>query len=68
MVPADVIGQILWFGILATPLIGFLIARREKDLSIAGKIILAVAVTVLLSMVFYMVAMGIFMRDGLGPT
>ena len=64
---ADVIGEILWFGILATPLIGFIIAKREKELSIAGKIILAVAVTVLLSMVFYVVAMGIFMRYGLGP-
>lgn len=65
---ADVIGEIFWFGILATPLIGFVIARREKELSITAKVILAVAVTVLLSMVFYMVAMGIFMRDGLGPT
>ena len=68
MEAADIIGQILWFGILATPLIGIIIAKREKELSIAGKIILAVAVTLLLSMVFVMVAMGIFMRDGLGPT
>jgi cell division protein FtsL len=64
----DVIGEILWYGILATPLIGYIIARQEKKLSIGEKIILAVAVTVFLSMVLYMVAMGIVTRDGLGPT
>lgn len=65
---ADIIGQIFWFGILATPIISFFIVRKLKDLSVAGKIIVGTLLTFCLGAIFLAIAMGIFFRDGLGPT
>jgi hypothetical protein len=62
----DVIGQIFWFGILATPLIAFFIVRKAP-LSLRGKIIIGIIITGLFAVLFYVLAMTIFLRDGLGP-
>jgi hypothetical protein len=62
----DIIGQIFWFGILATPLISFLIVRRVDSLAIGRKILLGIGITLILAVVFYFIALGIVTRDGLG--
>lgn len=64
----DIIGQIFWYGILATPIITFLIVQKMKKLSLIQKIISGVLITAALALVFYAVAMAIVLRDGLGPT
>ena len=63
----DIIGQIFWFGILATPLIAFLIVRKSNSLSIGVRILLGIFFTLVLAAVFYSIAMAIILRDGLGP-
>jgi hypothetical protein len=63
---ADVIGQIFWFGIPATPLIGFLMVRRSQ-LSLRWKVVLGIIITGLFAVFFYFMAMAILLRDGLGP-
>jgi hypothetical protein len=62
---ADIIGQIFWFGMLATPLISLLIVRR-LSLTTGSKILLGIAITLILAVVFYCIALGIVTRDGLG--
>ncbi|TAL44141.1 MAG: hypothetical protein EPN92_09205 [Chitinophagaceae bacterium] len=64
----DIIGQIFWFGLLATPVISFFIVRKLKTLSISEKILSGISITLVLAVVFYLVAMSIVLRDGLGPT
>jgi len=64
----DTIGQIFWFGILATPIISFLIVRNWKSVSVAGRILFGLSITLFLAAIFYGIAMGIILRDGLGPT
>ena len=63
----DVLGQIFWFGILITPLIGFLIVRK-LNISIGSKFLLGILITVSLGAIFYVIAMAIVLRNGLGPT
>ncbi len=64
----DVIGQVFFFGILATPIISFLIVRRVEEVSVIGKLILGILITFCLGAIFFGIAMGILLRDGLGPT
>ena len=62
----DVIGQIFWFGILATPLIAFFIVRKTR-LSLREKIVIGILIAGLLAVFFYFMAMAIFLSGGLGP-
>jgi hypothetical protein len=64
----DIIGQIFWFGILATPLISFLILRRSRLTPTSVKILIGILLTIAMSTVFYIIAMSILLRDGLGPS
>jgi hypothetical protein len=65
---ADIIGQIFWFGILATPVIAFFIVRKLNSLNIGGKVLSGVLITLFLAAIFYTVSMAILLRNGLGPT
>ena len=62
----DVIGQIFWFGILATPVIAFLLVRKLQG-GIISKIALGIAITFVLVFIFYSISMAILFRNGLGP-
>ncbi len=62
----DIIGQILWWGILATPVLAFLILRKAEMRCIA-KILLGLVITIILSVVFFFISIGILFRDGMGP-
>jgi hypothetical protein len=64
----DIIGQIFWFGILATPIISFFIVRKIGSLNTTGKVLSVVVITIFLAALFYGIAMAILLRDGLGPT
>ena len=63
----DIIGQIFWFGIVATPLISFLVVRKF-NMRIGAKILSGILITLALATFFYLIAMVIILRDGLGPT
>lgn len=62
----DVVGEIFWFGIPATPLLAFLNVRKTK-LNLVSKILVGLSITLVLTAIFYLVAIGIFFRNGLGP-
>ena len=63
----DIIGQIFWFGIVTTPLISFLLIRKF-NIPIGTKILSGILITLALATFFYLIAMVIVLRDGLGPT
>ena len=63
----DSIGQIFWYGILATPLISFLIVRKCSSLNRSVKVIKVIAIAFLLACVFLIISWSILMRNGLGP-
>jgi ribose/xylose/arabinose/galactoside ABC-type transport system permease subunit len=48
----DIIGQFFWFGILATPVLSFLIVRKAQ-LSVISKIMLGTLTTLLLAAIFF---------------
>lgn len=62
----DIIGQIFWFGILATPLIAFFCVRK-LEVGFGIKILVGVLITAVLAVLFYVIALGIIFRNGLGP-
>lgn len=62
----DIIGQILWCGILATPVLAFLILRKA-EMSCIAKLLLGLIITIILSVTFYFISIGIIFRDGMGP-
>lgn len=63
----DVIGQVLFGGILATPIISFLFVWLMRRISLSEKIILGISITIILAFIFFLVSMSILLRDGLGP-
>lgn len=63
----DVIGQILWFGSLFTPLITIPFFWREKTLHKIARILLGLLVAFCLSALMVLVGFAILVRDGLGP-
>ena len=64
----DIIAQFFWFGILGTPVIAFFIVRKMEDTKLVGKIVTGIFIALLFSVIFFHIAMGIFLRNGLGPT
>jgi hypothetical protein len=62
----DIIGQIFWYGILAAPVISFLIIRKYKSITIGTKVFLVVFLTLLFGAVFYVIGLTILFRNGLG--
>ena len=64
----DIIAGIFWYGIILTPIIAYFIVRKFEDISIIGKIIIGFLIMLILSITFFVIAMGIIFRDGMGPT
>lgn len=62
----DFIGQVFWWGILATPVLAFL-ALRKIDMNGIAKFLPGLIITVILSLTFYFISVGIIFRDGMGP-
>jgi hypothetical protein len=62
----DILGQVFWFGILATPIISFLLVRNTP-IDLGWKILLGVFATLAFAGMFYCIAIGILFRNGLGP-
>ena len=65
---ADVVGQIFWYGMLATPLIAYFIVRKLNNMSPGAKIFAGILITFILAAIFFFISMEILLRDGLGPT
>jgi len=63
----DIIGQVFWFGIFATPIIAFLCVRKWES-GLTSKIVGAIAIMIILASVFHFLSMGILLRNGLGPS
>jgi hypothetical protein len=62
----DIVGQVFFFGIFFTPLLAFLLVRKTQA-SIISKIILGLFMTLLLATVFFVIALNIAFRNGMGP-
>jgi multisubunit Na+/H+ antiporter MnhE subunit len=66
---ADIIGQILWFGMFFTPVITIPLAWTYfKGNTKAIKILIGLICAFILSFIFYSISLSILLRDGLGPT
>jgi tryptophan-rich sensory protein len=65
----DTIGEILWFAMFFTPVITVpLVWRYNKSNTKTIRIIIGLVLALVLSLIFYMISMGILLRNGLGPT
>ncbi len=62
----DIIGQILWWGILTTPVLAFLVLRKA-EMDRIGKFLAGLFITIILSLTFYFISIGILFRNGMGP-
>jgi hypothetical protein len=62
----DIIGGVFWFGILTTPALSFLLVRKMQ-LSLPLKIVLGILTAFLLAVIFYLIALSILFRNGMGP-
>jgi hypothetical protein len=60
----DILAGIFWYGILATPLIAFLIVRK-RPLTLSTKIWLGAGFALSLAIIFLVIAMKIYFRNGL---
>ena len=63
----DIIGQILWFSILLTPVIAYFIVRKIPGMSIGVRIISIIIITGVLAIFLYCISIAIVFRDGMGP-
>lgn len=63
----DTIGIIFWYGILATPVIAFLIVWRFPSLTKGQKLFQGILITILLAILFFAISISLVLRNGLGP-
>lgn len=63
----DLIGQVLWFGILATPLPSFLLVRKMKLQRTAVRVLVFIGLTLGLALLLFSLSWAILLRNGLGP-
>lgn len=63
----DVVGEVLFFGIPVTPLLGWLMVRRKTHWSAWEKLMAVLLIASVLSLFFFFIALAILFRDGLGP-
>jgi hypothetical protein len=62
----DSVGKIFFFGIFFTPVLSLLLVRKIQ-VSSMSKIVLGLFMTLLLACVFFVIALNIAFRNGLGP-
>ena len=60
----DVISKILFYAIVTTPYISFIIVRGDTHYSLFRKIFKAVAITMGLSLMLWIIAYAILLRNG----
>lgn len=63
----DIIGEIFFFGMFATPIITIPIVWKLSSRNKWIKTIIGLVVAVVLSFIFYFISFAILMRNGLGP-
>ena len=63
----DVVGQICWVLMFASPLITLPITWRMKHHQKSYRIFLGIALALFFSTMFYFISMSILFRDGMGP-
>jgi hypothetical protein len=64
----DIIAGVFWYGIILTPLIAYFIVRKFEDVSTIAKILIGFLIMLILSIIFFVIAIEIIFRDGMGPT
>jgi hypothetical protein len=63
----DILGQILWFSMFATPLITIPLAWKFIKEKKAVRLIIGILFAAMLSLFLYIISLGILLRNGLGP-
>lgn len=63
----DLLGQILWFLMFATPLITIPIVWKVSNQKKIIRIIIGLVIAMILSVFLYHVSISIIFRDGMGP-
>lgn len=63
----DIIGKVFWYGALVTPLLTVPMAWRLKGMHKGYRLLIGLLFAVLLSFVFFSIALAIVLRNGLGP-
>mgnify|MGYP006899130579 CR=1 FL=1 len=63
----DLIGEIFFYGIFGTPLLGWLLIRHKTHMPVWEKIVVILCIAFVLSAIFFLIAMTILIRNGLGP-
>jgi L-lactate permease len=64
----DTLGRILWYSMFVTPLITIPVMWKVDDIRKIYRIIISLVLAAILSYIFFVVSVGIALRDGLGPT
>ena len=67
MQPLDIIGQICWVLMFASPLITLPITWRMTHLRKSYRIFLGIVLVLFFSVMFYFISMSILFRQGMGP-
>ncbi|MES2545862.1 MAG: hypothetical protein V4548_13330 [Bacteroidota bacterium] len=63
----DLIGEMLWFAMFATPLLTIPMAWKLMDTKKKYRIFMGLFFALLLSFFFYHISLAICFRDGMGP-
>jgi membrane protein DedA with SNARE-associated domain len=63
----DLLGQILWFLILGTPLVTIPIVWKLSKQKKIIRILIGFVVAIILSFLLYYISLSIIFRDGMGP-
>ncbi len=63
----DLLGQILWFAMFATPILAIPLAWRLRDTKKVYRVIVGLIFALILSFFLYHISLAIIFRDGMGP-
>ena len=64
----DIFGQVFWYAIPFTPVITIPLMWLNNDLGKPARIIIGLILALILSVLFYFIAIGICFRHGMGPS
>lgn len=63
----DLLGQIFWFAMFATPLLTVPLTWRLKTIHWFYRVLIGLLLALVLSFFFYHISLAIIFRDGMGP-
>jgi len=63
----DLLGQILWFAMFATPILTIPLVWRFLDTKKVYRVIVGLLIAFVLSFLLYHISLAIIFRDGMGP-